>query len=392
MFCMPGTGAGGQPCGYTQLLPIESGSSWGQNQVTLNIELDPTWSPPGLYTVFVVPDYWVAWSYFLNPSTSTVEVDAPTVFVTGPVGVPQGGSDTFTVFYTGLGDDTITLSLKTAGNGTGTATFDGGATTMTITFQGNPLQQQHQNVRVYGAQASTNANDVTISASDYSGTLNSQQFSVVWVSISLVATGAPVQNDLQAVDFLQFINGPDNTGGQPGLGAELYFNYSANPFSCSVGVELVGTVTPANYPGLVTLNRNIVGTAVFRGQTEQPNLEKPPGADNSAASLVDNVVGQGQPGKVFDLDPPGVGAFSGSPGRYRTNFQEYAVLGDADSTEQASLLFPYAVAVSCGGTLDAPMLDGTYLGSGDNAAIGGILIGTTYVGGTIYLTYNLGGQ
>jgi hypothetical protein len=45
----------------------------------------------------------------------------------------------------------------------------------------------------------------------------------------------------------------------------------------------------------------------------------------------------------------------------------------------ASKLFPYSVAVSCGGTLSAPALDTTFVGNGDNTASGG----------TINLTYNL---
>jgi len=86
---------------------------------------------------------------------------------------------------------------------------------------------------------------------------------------------------------------------------------------------------------------------------------------------------------VFDLDPPGVNVVSASgvPERFRTNFQEYAVLGDYGDTSvpQSSAFFPFAVAVSCGGTFYAPVLDTTYLANGDNIASPG----------TINLTYNL---
>jgi hypothetical protein len=163
-------------------------------------------------------------------------------------------------------------------------------------------------------------------------------------------------------------------GTNPGLGPELFYNNGPDPQSCVVGVELVGTVTPSNYTGLVTLNRSIVSDATFLGQVSynDPGL-KPPGPDNSVPSLVNNTVGSGGPGQVFDLDPPGVGPGQSvsAPERYRTNFQEYAVLGDRTSNTVVGAPFPYYVAVSCGGTLDAPAVDKTV--AGDNVAKQGVI-------------------
>jgi hypothetical protein len=308
-------------------------------------------------------------------------VEAPTVIITGPQGVPKGGSNTFTVNYTGLGD-TITLQLGTSQDGTGSATFANGTNTTTLTFgAGSNLQQT---VTVQGVQASTSADDVTISAWEYGGQLDSQQFSVVTVAIKL-NTGQPVEGTetSQWVNFIGIVGGPD-----PGLGAEILYTTGypggepvTGPHSCIVGVELVGAVTPADYPGPVTLRRWITGTAVFQGQTLVSSSGSTP--DNSASTLVNNAVGSGAAGDVFDLDPPGIGPgpLVTTPQRFRTNFSEYAVLGDYydQNPPQAGESFPYSVAVSCGGTSDAPALDYTYGLSGDNSA-------APY---TIQLTYNL---
>jgi hypothetical protein len=307
------------------------------------------------------------------------DLEAPTTFVTGPQGVPKGGSNTFTVSYSGLGG-TIYLNLSAAQGATGSATFPNGANATQLTFGAG--QNLQQTVVVQGVQASTNANDATLTATDeYGANQDSQQFSVVWVTISLQASNPPIQQDAELVNF-QALVGP--AGAQGGLGAEIFYNGQPGPYECSVGVELAGAVTPSNYPGMVTLRRNIIGSAVFDGQSpDTTGLAKPPGPDNSTGGLVDNVVGSGGAGQVFDLDPPGVNVVSASgvPERFRTNFQEYAVLGDYGDTSvpQSSAFFPFAVAVSCGGTFYAPVLDTTYLANGDNIASPG----------TINLTYNL---
>jgi hypothetical protein len=299
----------------------------------------------------------------------------PTVIITGPQGIPQNGSDTFSVSVSGtLLDGPVTITLAT-NSGTGSATFAGGATSTTISTAGT------QNLTVNGVQVSSTANNITIGAYYQGELLTSQQFSVVSVSIKVQASNPPVQKDAELTNFLTLVGGSGATQG--GLGAEIFYNSQPGPYSCAVGVELVGAVTPSNYAGLVTLKRNIVSTAIFDGQNSdtRPDITKPPGADNSVASLVDNVVGAGGAGQVFDLDPPSVGAISvsGAPERYRTNFQEYAVLGDTNSStaKQVGAFYPYYVAVSCGGTLNAPALDTTV--PGDNVA----------ASGTIPLTWNL---
>jgi hypothetical protein len=325
---------------------------------------------PGEYDITCSCNYFEC---FIDLGPVSVEAAAPTVGITGPQGIPQGGSDVFNITVSGLTDGAVGLTLSTTSNTTGSATFANGATTMTITAT--------QNVTVYGVQASSTANNITLLASFYGEPLTGQQFSVVWVTISLQSSKAPLQKDAELQQFLALVGG--SGAAQGGLGAEIYYNGSEDPFECAVGIELVGTVTPSNYAGLVSISKSIVGSAVFDGQNpDTTGLARPPGPDNIAASLEDNVVGAGSAGQVFDLDAPGVGAVStsGNAERFRTNFQAYAILGDfGTSSPQASASFPYSVAVSCGGTLDAPALDTTYVVNGDNAA----------ATGTINLTYNL---
>jgi hypothetical protein len=303
----------------------------------------------------------------------------PTVLISGPQGVAQGGSDVFTVTVSGaLFDGPVTINLLNPAQGAGSATFADGTTSTTIDSAGT------SNLTVNGVQASSTANNIILEADygDSSAPLTSQQFSVVWVTISLQATNPPIENDAELAQFQGLVGG--SAAAQGGLGAEIFYNGSTAPFGCSVGIELVGTVTPSNYPGLVSIFKSIVGAAIFDGQNPDTTgmAGTIPRPDNIASTDADNVVGAGRPGMVFDLDPPGVGAVSsdGAPERFRTNFQAYATLGDFGSVApQASAVFPYSVAVSCGGTLDAPALDPTYFANGDNSASGG----------TINLTYNL---
>jgi hypothetical protein len=320
------------------------------------ISFDASFSTPG-NTDYGVYDMACSCNYYECFIDMPVEVGPPpppmpTVIVTGPQGVPLGGSNTFTVNYNGLGDS-ITLQLNTAENGTGSAAFPDNSTTTTLNFP--PGQNQSQTVTVQGVQASQSANDLTLSALWSGEQLNSQQFSVVSVTITL-NTAEPLQNDPELANFLYLVGGPS-----PGLGAEIFYDGpEGNPQQCIVGVELIGAVTPANYSGPVTLRRTIAGSAAFQGQTPfQPDGFRSSGDDTSANSLIDSTVGAGAPGEVFDLDVPGIGPgpSPSTPGRYRTNFSEYAVLGDRTSTTQAGAAFPYFVDVSCGGTSTAPALD-----------------------------------
>ena len=356
--------SGGSPCNFSELLTAtESIVSWRNTQVVMSVAIDPVdpQADAGPWWVYLNVPFWITAAAAASPSMGSFELEAaPTVVITGPQGVPQGGSDVFTVTVSGpVLDGPVTINLNTT-QGTGSATFGDGTTSTMINSAGTV------NLTVKGVQASSTANNLAISASFGDEVLTSQQFSVVSVSIGL-NIGAPAQTDAQIADFLYYVG-----GSKPGLGAELYYGGPGTQVQeCIVGVELIGTVTPGNYTGPVTLRRTVVGSAIFQGQVPCQTCDvKSAGTDDTSAnSLLDDTVGAGAPSQVFDLDPPGTqwGPSPSTPRRFRTNFSEYAVLGDRSSTAQAGPSFPFYVAVSCGGTAAAPALDYT-ASSNDNAA------------------------
>jgi hypothetical protein len=319
--------------------------------------------------MFVISLAWLQATAWSNPSMGNLNVTIPPT-VSGPVGVPLNGSASFAVTITPGNMDPVTVALSTT-SGTGSATFADGTTSATL--------YESQNLTAMGKVVSSTANNITISTSIRGNPFGSAQFSVVSVAISL-----NIASPVESTESSQWGTFTGQVGGSnPGLGAEIYYNGSPQPSSCVVGVELVGTVTPSNYAGPVTLQRSIVGDAAFLGQVsyQDPNL-RPPGPEFTAGSLLNNIVGSGAPSDVFSLDAPGTGPGQSpsAPERFRVNFSEYAVLGDQNAQgPQVGAAFPYYVAVSCGGTSSAPALDTTYVANGDNAA----------KAGTVPLTYDL---
>jgi hypothetical protein len=285
------------------------------------------------------------------------EIEPPLVDISCPPGIPAGGGSGTCCVDIPDGVEEISLTLG-SNAGSGSATFADGSTFTTIYESGS--------VSIVGGQASSQVNNITLAAYDSTG---SASFSVVSVSISL-NTSTPIQNDIQLANFSSNILPPNPPPGTRVLGAEIFYN-QGQPWSCIVGVELVGTVIPSGYAGQVTLRRNIVSTAAFIGQSpyQDPGLRT--GPDDSSPGYLDSTVGGGAPGQVFDLDPPGVGPQPTGPERYRTNFQEYAVLGDLTSGTVVGQSLNYYVAVSCGGTLSSPSLDTAV--QGDNVANTGVV-------------------
>jgi len=109
----------------------------------------------------------------------------PTVTITGPMGVPVGASDTFSVSVTQPQPSNpvpVTLSLSTT-QGSGSAQFSDGTTSMSITSS--------QSVSVKGVSASSAANKIQLVAKPKSGTgiLAQIKLSSVSVTISMLNQG-----------------------------------------------------------------------------------------------------------------------------------------------------------------------------------------------------------
>jgi hypothetical protein len=137
---------------------------------------------------------------------------------------------------------------------------------------------------------------------------------------------------------------------------------SKQNITCSIGTELIGQVTPANYSGMVTLQRNWVNGAVWGNTTNTGNTFT--GTDNSNSAL--EVTTPTSSGNIYDLDAPGINGANGVILSARYNFLEYPVLAGTKSQQvgnQFALGLAYYARVSC----DAgPAFDNTY--PGDNQA------------------------
>jgi hypothetical protein len=259
---------------------------------------------------------------------------APSVTISCPLGIAQGGADACSVAVSSGNTTAITLTIATS-TGSGSATFADGTASMTITSS--------QTVMINGAATSSTAGNITLAAAIDQQTLASQTFSVVSVSITLNAN-PPSDDDTAVAQYMKQVTS------QGPFGPVIYQSLTAN--YCAIGVELVGIVSPSNYTGVITLRRNTDTASQYNGSnltTIQPKL----GPDNS--SLLVEVTNPQPHGHVYDLDASGVGggSINGVPvvERVRYNFTEFALLGDQTSKQRVGSSFSYYARVSC--TVDA---------------------------------------
>lgn len=154
------------------------------------------------------------------------------------------------------------------------------------------------------------------------------------------------------------------------LGVQVLYGYPPGYSGCFGVYQITGTITPSNYTNPVFLRR----VATFKEYQDPGATLEGSGSGVNDTSDPSNEKQSGS--NVYDEDSPGVlvpSTFSaGDTGRFRVNFDEYAVLGSSDSTIEASQDFLFFVRVSCQKTgIPSLVLDNTY--SGDNQ----IGLGTT---------------
>jgi hypothetical protein len=258
----------------------------------------------------------------------------PSVSISCPLGIAEGGSDQCSVTVAPSGNNTaIQLVLATSAGTTGSATFADGTTSMTIT--------NSQAVTIDGVAASSTANNIQLLALVGVLPVATQAFSVVSVTISMSAS--PPSGDDTAVTY--YMTGVVSMGP---FGQVIYKDTGGT--KCSVGVELMGKVMPTNYGGSVFLQRSFVSGSGYNGTAGQTyNGYSPTGSDNSPNNYLDP---NPQPnGHVYDIDGPGINGFSvfGVPqiNRVRLNFSEFAMLGDPSLGKYVGAAFPWYAAVSC---------------------------------------------
>jgi hypothetical protein len=150
------------------------------------------------------------------------------------------------------------------------------------------------------------------------------QATVPWVTLALRNGNTDtVSSDNHALNAYNQFNGTTALG---------TYQASTDHF-WQTGVEIVGTVCPSSYTGLITLRRQILNRYEYNNSTTANPIWPPcpsgPSCDDtdSAAFRDDDPQSDGSNGRVYDLDTPGIGPLStdNTYDRYRVNFREYAM-------------------------------------------------------------------
>jgi hypothetical protein len=233
----------------------------------------------------------------------------------GPlVAVPKNGTTAVHVDVN-KPNTSVDLVLSTT-TGTGSALFNSNnSTTLTIT--------QGTDVVIKGITESSTADNIRLTAKVGNSTQGKKDFSVVWVSISILTTfedSIPTDNSARDAYASNMGSARLGTFFSIGFAAELWRN----------GVQITGTVMPSNFTGSIMLQREVVYYQKYDDETliEQDG----PFPDNSEAPMRDDNPQSGNSGgKVYDLDAPGTGNGPSQPLgrilRIRTNYRQWAVFG-----------------------------------------------------------------
>jgi len=270
-------------------------------------------------------------------------------------GVPLGGTTGMSYLVQvspASPSEPIVLSLSTT-SGTGTAQFADGSSSIVIT--------NTERVVVQGVEVSSTADNITLLATPQNspGRVLAQQTLTV-VNVILVINSATVCNtgysppcvakDNDAANNYNTINGTQQTG----LFLRLGTSSQNGPYAvCQIGIEFLGTVTPANYQGPVTLRRVQGNGFVYIAENlGQPNflsvlqalLSETPGQDDTSVPVTAGGTGGAFPrpggrystNSVYDLDAPGHNTFATFIDPVvvvltRYNLTEFAALGSADT-------------------------------------------------------------
>ncbi|MGI8835772.1 MAG: hypothetical protein ACR2H4_03940 [Pyrinomonadaceae bacterium] len=182
----------------------------------------------------------------------------------------------------------VTLTLSTT-TGTGSAVFTASnSTTLTIT--------QTTAVEIKGMTESSTAGNLRLEAKTNTLSLASENFTVLLVAISLRTSGG-VSTDNGASGTYSTLLGTTNLG--------TFMSAGTNPNHIwRTGVEIVATVTPSNFTGMIILQRERTSSVRYadtnNGSTQVESL---PAADDTSDPLLrdDDPQSGGSAGKIYDL-------------------------------------------------------------------------------------------
>lgn len=209
----------------------------------------------------------------------------------------------------------VTLTLEPVpGMGTGSAKFDvNNSTTLTVTQSGN--------VKLKGVTPSSVLDNMRIRASANGMTIATETFTVVQVTFSIRTGGSSVVSmDNSARSYYNAQLGTFNLN--------TYKSSGAAPAQIwRTGVEVVATVTPSSYSGLVIQERQVVAFKRFDGTNALQQSGGPFPDPGDPGLRDDDPQSNASGGKTYDLDAPGLNLSTfpiGTTLRMRTNFIQWA--------------------------------------------------------------------
>lgn len=186
---------------------------------------------------------------FLDPQLVLDFIAKPKVKIGDVVAVIKNDMKSVEVKMSSDQPTTVTLTLA-AREGTGAAQFtSNNSTTMTIS--------QTTIVEIKGITESSMRNNIRIQANDDQGEkVDDEDFSVLWVTLSLRNSGSP-SSDNEARTFIGEVQG--NTSPTPG---RVYHSgaRSARGNFWGNATEIVGTVAPSNFEERIRLERQRIAT------------------------------------------------------------------------------------------------------------------------------------
>ena len=213
----------------------------------------------------------------------------------------------------------VTLTLSTR-SGTGAAQFtQNNSTSITIT--------QTTNVEIKGLTESSARDNIRIEAKDDQGKkLDDEDFSVLWVTITIRTSGS-ISSDNNAKSVIGQVQGNSSptlgtihhTGARSALG-QFWGN----------GAELVGAVAPKNFEEKIMLDRERLAANYFIGANNTLETGNSGGAQSDTSNVVLRDDEPKPNGKIYDYDAPGLGNLpsiypAGTTRRQRINFREFAM-------------------------------------------------------------------
>ena len=230
----------------------------------------------------------------------------------------------------------VTLTLSTR-SGTGAAQFtSNNSTSMTIT--------QTTQVEIKGLTESSTRDNVRIEAKDDQGKkLDDEDFSVLWVTITIRTSGS-ISSDNNAKSVIGQVQGNSS----PTLGPTRHTgSLAAIGQFWGNAVELVGTVAPKNFDEKIMLDRQRLAANYFFGANNSLETGNSGGAKVDTSNVILRDDDPKPNGKIYDYDAPGLGNLPpsvaiGTTRRQRINFHQFAMWNGKKASDD----FPWFARIS----------------------------------------------